>query len=125
VLCGKENVEYFSYFGTLIISDARRTREIQSRIIMEKADFNKNETLFTGILVFKLKGATSTGNMAMYSVETWTLKKLDQKYLGSFEMWCGEGWRPILVDRSCKKWRNISWSKGGQEYPMCNKMEEG
>jgi hypothetical protein len=72
---------------------------------MEKAALNKNETLFTGILDFKLKGATSTGNMAMYGVETWTLEKLDQKYLGSFEMWCGEGWRPILVDRSCKKWQ--------------------
>jgi hypothetical protein len=61
VLCGQENVEYFNYFGSLIISDARHTREIQSRIIMEKAAFNKNETLFTGILDFKLKRASSRG----------------------------------------------------------------
>ena len=27
---------------------------------------------------------------AVYGVETWTLQKLDQKYLDSFEMWC---WR--------------------------------
>jgi hypothetical protein len=28
--------------------------------------------------------------MASYGAETWTLRKLDQKYMGSFEMWC---WR--------------------------------
>jgi hypothetical protein len=28
--------------------------------------------------------------MASYGAETWTLRKLDQKYLESFEMWC---WR--------------------------------
>ena len=29
---------------------------------------------------------------AVYGVETWTLQKLDQKYLDSFEMWC---WRTM------------------------------
>jgi hypothetical protein len=24
----------------------------------------------------------------MYGVVAWTLRKVDQKYLGSFEMWC-------------------------------------
>ena len=28
---------------------------------------------------------------ASYSAETWTLRKSDQKYVGSFEMWCWEG----------------------------------
>jgi hypothetical protein len=26
----------------------------------------------------------------MYGVETWTLRTVDKKYLGNFEMWC---WR--------------------------------
>ena len=26
--------------------------------------------------------------MALYGTETWTLQAADQKYLGSFEMWC-------------------------------------
>ena len=26
----------------------------------------------------------------MYGAQTWTLHKVDKKYLGSFEMWC---WR--------------------------------
>jgi hypothetical protein len=33
------------------------------------------------------------GNLALYGVETWKLKKLDQKYLGGLEMWRGEVWR--------------------------------
>jgi len=31
-------------------------------------------------------------NIVLYDAETWTLQKIDQKYLGSFEMWC---WRRI------------------------------
>ena len=27
-------------------------------------------------------------NIALYGAETWTLWKVDQKYLESFEMWC-------------------------------------
>jgi hypothetical protein len=29
-------------------------------------------------------------SIALYGAETWTIRKLDQKYLESFEMWC---WR--------------------------------
>jgi hypothetical protein len=31
-----ENVEYFNHLGSLITYDARRTREIKSRITVEK-----------------------------------------------------------------------------------------
>jgi hypothetical protein len=34
----------------------------------------------------------------MYGAENWTLRKVDQKYLASFEMWC---WRRI---------EKISWT---------------
>jgi len=53
-------VDYFNCLGSLIISDARRTREIKSRIIMAKAAFNKNDTVFTTKLDFQFKGAAST-----------------------------------------------------------------
>jgi len=36
--------------------------------------------------------------MALYGAENWTLRAADQKYLGSFEMWC---WRRI---------EKISWT---------------
>ena len=31
-----------------------------------------------------------TWSIALYGAETWTLRAVDQKHLGSFEMWC---WR--------------------------------
>jgi hypothetical protein len=33
-------------------------------------------------------------NIALYGAETWTLQKVDQKYLESFEMWC---WRRMDI----------------------------
>jgi hypothetical protein len=30
-----------------------------------------------------------------------------------------------LLDRSCEKRRNITWSQEGQKYPTYNKREEG
>jgi hypothetical protein len=49
-----ENVEYFTYLGSMITNDARSTREIKSRIAMAKAAFNK-KTLFTSKLELNLK----------------------------------------------------------------------
>ena len=43
--------------------------------------------------VVKFKGKLLNSyirNVALYGAETWTLRKVDQKCLGSFEMWC---WR--------------------------------
>jgi hypothetical protein len=37
-----EHAEHFKYLSTLITNDARRKREIISRIVMAKAAFNKN-----------------------------------------------------------------------------------
>jgi hypothetical protein len=37
-------------------------------------------------------------SIAMYDAETWTLWKVDQKYLQSFELWC---WR---------KMEKVSWT---------------
>jgi hypothetical protein len=36
-----ENVEEFNYFGSMIINDARCTREIKSRIAMANAQFKR------------------------------------------------------------------------------------
>ena len=32
--------------------------------------------------------------MALYDAETWTLRAVDQKQMGSFEMWC---WRRMEI----------------------------
>ena len=60
---------------------------------MVKAAFNNNKTLFTSKLDLNLRKKVIkcyTWRIALCGAETWTLQKVDQKYLGSFEMWC---WR--------------------------------
>jgi hypothetical protein len=54
--------------------------------------FNK-KTLFTSKSDLELRKKQMKcyiSGIALYGAETWTLRKLDQKYLESFEMWC---WR--------------------------------
>jgi hypothetical protein len=60
---------------------------------MAKAAFNKKETLFTSKLDLELRKKLLKCYIwiiALYGADTWTLRKLDQKYLESLEMWC---WR--------------------------------
>jgi hypothetical protein len=67
-------------------------QEIKARIAMVKAAFNK-KTLFTSKLDLELRKKLVKcyiWSIALYGVETWTLQKLDHKYLESFEIWC---WR--------------------------------
>jgi hypothetical protein len=76
----------------MITNDARCTREIKSRIAMAKAAFNK-KNLFTSKLDLNLRKKLVKcyiWSIALNDAETWTLRKIDQKYLESFEMWC---WR--------------------------------
>jgi hypothetical protein len=76
----------------MITNDARCTREIKARIAMAKAAFNrKKKTLFTRKLNLELRKKLVKcyiWNIALYGAETWTPRKLDKKYLESFEMWC-------------------------------------
>jgi hypothetical protein len=84
-----ENVEYFNYLDSMITNDARCTREIKSRIAMAKAAFNKKKNLFTSKLELNLRKKLVKcyiWSIALYGAETWTLRKIDQKYLESFEM---------------------------------------
>jgi hypothetical protein len=50
-------------------------------------------------------------SIALYGAETWTLWKVDQKYQGSFKMWC---WR-----------RMEKISQGGEEYCTYNEKKVG
>jgi hypothetical protein len=97
----------------MVTNDARCTREIESRIAMAQAAFNRKKTRFTSKLDLNLgKNLVKcyTWNVAFYGAETWTLRKVDQKYLERFEMYC---WRRM---------EKISWTdrvrnEGGEEYP--------
>jgi hypothetical protein len=93
-----ENAEEFNCFGSMIANDARCRREIKARIAMAKALFNEKETLFTSKLDLELRKKLVKcyiWSTALYGAETWTLQKIDQKYLESFEIWC---WRRMKIN---------------------------
>ena len=59
---------------------------------MTKTAFNKND-LFTSKLDLNLRKKLVKcyiWSIVLYGTETWTLQKVDQKYLERIEMWC---WR--------------------------------
>ena len=63
------------------------------RIAIAEEAFNRKITLLTGKLNIELRKKLVrcyVWNIALYGSETWILRKLERKYLGSFEMWC---WR--------------------------------
>jgi hypothetical protein len=69
------------------------SRQISVRIAMTKAAFSKMKNLFTSKLDLNLRKKLVKcyiWSIPLYGAETWTLRKVDQKYLEIFEMWC---WR--------------------------------
>jgi hypothetical protein len=62
--------------------------------------------------------------IALYDAESWTLRKIDQKWLERFEVWC---WRMtgkiIWTDRV--KIEVLHSVEGREEHPTYNKTKEG
>ena len=109
-----EHVEYFSYLGSIITNGKRCTREIKFRITMAKVAFNRKKTLLTRKLKKEVK--CYVWSIALHGAEIWTLRKVDQKYLESLDIWCWRSMEKInCTDRvrneevlhSVKKTRNI------------------
>jgi hypothetical protein len=110
-----ENVAYFDYLGSMITNDARCTREIKSRIAMAKAAFNKKKNLFTSKLDLNLRKKLIKcyiWSIALYGAEMWTLRKIDQTYLESFEVWC---WRRM---------EKISWTDHVRNEEVLHRVKE-
>ena len=58
---------------------------------MAKAAFKKKRARFTSTLDLKLRKKLVKcyiWSIALYGAEIWTIRAVDQKHLGSFEMWC-------------------------------------
>jgi hypothetical protein len=75
----------------MVTNNARCIYAIKSRITSVKATFNKKKDLCTCKLDLKLRKKLAKcyiWNIALYGAETWTLRRVGQKYLKSFEMWC-------------------------------------
>jgi hypothetical protein len=91
------------------------TSEIKSRIAMAKAALNKKKTLFTRKLDLNLRKKLVKcyiWSIALFGAETWTLRKMDQKYLKSFEMWC---WRRM---------EKISWTDLVRNEEVLHRVKE-
>jgi len=91
-----ENVKSFKYLGSILTNDGRCTCEINCRIVMAKAAFNKKRTHFTSTLEVELRKKLVKcyiWSIALHGAETWTLRAVDQKHLESFKCGAGEGWK--------------------------------
>jgi hypothetical protein len=110
-----ENMEEFNYLGTMITNDARCAREIKASIAMAKAAAFNKKTLFTSKLDLELRKKLVKcyiWSIALYGEETWTLRKLEQKYLESLEMWC---WRRM---------EKISWTDRVNNEAVLHRVKE-
>ncbi|KAI5735245.1 hypothetical protein M8J77_016135 [Diaphorina citri] len=102
-----EQVEQFRYLGGMIYTNGSCTQEIRSRISMGKTAFLKVKDLLTARRIpLKLKKRFAKcyiWSVVLYRSETWTLRKKEEKYLESFEMWL---WRRM---------ENIKWTDNRQD----------
>ena len=67
-------------------SDAKCTRGIKHAILTAKLEMKKTKKLFTVKLDLNFRKELVgfyIWNIALYGVETWTLRKVDQKYIGN------------------------------------------
>jgi hypothetical protein len=80
----------------MITNDARCTREIKSRIVMEKAAFNKEKNLFTSRLDLNLRKKPVKcyiWSIALCGAGTWTLEILIRNIWKVLKCGAGEEWR--------------------------------
>jgi hypothetical protein len=82
---------------------------------MAKVAFNKMKAVFTGKADFSLRKKLVkcyTGSITLYGAETWTLRKVSQKYLESFEVWCR------------RRMENISWTDRVRNGEALHRVKE-
>jgi hypothetical protein len=82
-----EDVESFKHLGIMLTNDGRCSCEINSRIAVAKAAFNKKRALFTGNMELELRKKLVKcyiWSIALHGAETCTLRAVDQKHLKSF-----------------------------------------
>ena len=79
-----KEVDHFKYLGSVLTRDGYCTREIKMRIVIAKEAFNRTMSLLTSKLNIELKKKLVrcyVWSIALYGSETWTLRKLEGKYL--------------------------------------------
>jgi hypothetical protein len=81
------------YLGGILTDDVNFTCAFKCMIAMAAAVFSKMRDLFTGTLDMELREMLLNchiWSIALCGAETGTVRAVDRKQLGSFEMWC---WR--------------------------------
>jgi hypothetical protein len=92
---------------------------------MPKDAFIRKKTLSTSKFDLRLRKTLVmcyVCSIALYGAETWTLRKADQKYLGSFELWCLRRMEKISSTNHAIM---QVLSQGKKEYPTFSKNKEG
>ena len=107
-----ERVSRFKYMGSVVSEDGRSSEAVKERIILAKDAFSKRRELLTKRMSRSLKKKmikTLIWPVALYSCETWTLRKEEILRLDAFEMWL---WRRM---EKIKRTDKISNKKFGDE----------
>ena len=76
----QKQLEKVKYVGSMLTEDGRCTCEINSRIAMGKAAFDKKKNIFTSKLDLNLRKKLAkwyVWSLALYGAETWTLRSTD------------------------------------------------
>jgi hypothetical protein len=90
----------------VLTRDSYCITEIKMRIAMAKKAFNRKMSLLRSMLNKELRNmwvSCCVWKFALYGSETWTLRKLERKFLDSFKMWC---WRRMENIKCSEKLTN-------------------
>ena len=82
-----KGIDHFNYHGRVLTID---TREIKTRNARTKEEFNRKISLFTSKLCIELRKKLfrcDIWSITLFGSETWRLRKLERRYLASFEIW--------------------------------------
>ena len=91
-----EQVRQFMYLGNVITEDCKCHEEVKCRIAIGKKAFSKRGELLREKIELELKiriVKSLIWSTVLYTAETWTLRKVDNQQLESFEMWI---WKRLM-----------------------------
>ena len=87
-----EEVEEFTYLGSIIDTKCSSAKEIKRRIAMAKSTVHNLTTIWKsrGVSIgLKIRLLKSTAfAIALYGCESWAPTEADRKKINAFEMWC-------------------------------------
>ncbi|KAI5751137.1 hypothetical protein M8J77_004668 [Diaphorina citri] len=102
-----EQITSFKYLGAIVNSNGSSTEEIKSRTGMAKSSYKKVRNLLTARKIpvsLRVRFAKCyVWSVLLYGCESWIIRRREEKYLESFEMWL---WRRMEGVKWTDKVRN-------------------